>query len=399
MKQEDRYKELQMTKVLQFIEDNLTTPIPSLVLKGSPFESVSIHSLVNQIVGKNKAKKKLPSWFENKNIIYPPKVNLEQTSSEITANHKSKLIFGKRLIDLTGGFGVDDFYFSKRIQKLTYAELNKKLYEIANHNFKALSVKNIQCLNVDSIDYLKKTNFKYDWIYVDPSRRNKNQKVFLLKDSLPNLLEHQDLLKEKSKNLMIKTSPMYDIEMGYKELSGIKELHIISVKNEVKELVWVIDWRAANSRAMKLFNYSSLKKYRFEKAETDEIQTDLISLSKCDKYVYEFNSSIMKSGLYDHFASKYNLDKLEKNTNLYTTNSMITSFPGKIYRIENTDTIHFKKLKKDYKGKFVNIISKNVKISTESIRKKLNCNIGSDSDYLIFAKTIEGNRVLKATRV
>lgn len=399
MKSEDEFEKLSSQEVIQFIEDNLTTPIPELVLKRSPFESVEINLLVNQILGKTKARKKLPTWFKNDRIVYPLKVNLEQTSSEITSIHKSKFISGKKLIDLTGGFGVDDFYFSKRITELTYVELNQELFEIAKHNFKILASENIKCHNTDSIDYLKKIDFKYDWMYVDPSRRNKNQKVFLLRDSLPNLLEHQELLKEKSYNLMIKTSPMYDIEMGYKELSGIKELHVISVKNEVKELLWIIDWRAKNNRTMRLFNYDSHKKYSFQKVEKALIQNDEVSLLNCQNYLYEFNSSIMKSGLYDELAHKYNLSKLEKNTNLFTSNLLITSFPGKIYDVDNVDSINFKKLKKDFKGKFVNIISKNMKISTENIQKKLNCKTGSDSDYLIFAKSIEGNKVVRARKI
>lgn len=399
MKSEEKFKDLKKPEVLRFIEDNLHTPVPKLILNGSPFESIDIKLLVNQVVGKKKAKKKLPTWFEHDEIIYPPKVNLEQTSSEITANHKSKSINGTRLIDLTGGFGVDDYYFSKRITELTYAELNSELFEIARHNFKILSLENIKSHHGDSIAYLRRVHFKYDWIYVDPSRRTKTQKVFLLRDSLPNLLELQALLRDKCRNLMIKTSPMYDIEMGYKELSGIKELHIVSVKNEVKELLWIIDWRAVNSRTTKLYNYDSLKRYSFQKIDNDKVQSHLVSLSKCENYLYEFNSSIMKSGMFDHFATKYSLGKLDKNTNLYTSNVLISSFPGKIYEIKTVDSINFKNLKKEFKGKYVNIISKNIKISTENLRKKLNCKIGSDMDYLIFAKTIGGHRVIKATKI
>lgn len=399
MKLEDEFQKLSRPEVIQFIEANVSTPVPNLALKGSPFDDIEIDLLINQIVGKNKARKKLPTWFQTKDIVYPPKVNLEQTSSEITADHKSKLVSGEKLIDLTGGFGVDDFYFSKRIKELTYTELNPDLYKMASHNFKVLGLNNIQAYQTDSIEYLKKIEAKFDWIYVDPSRRNENQKVVLLKDSLPNLLDYQELLKNKSKNLLIKTSPMYDIEMGYKELQGIKELHIVSVKNEVKELLWVVDWRPANSRNIRLFNYESQKKYTYQKVNSDFFQNEVISTSECQNYLYEFNASIMKSGFYDHLALKYKLEKLERNTHLYTSSLLINSFPGKIYQIESDDSINFKKLKKDYKGKFVNIISKNMPMSTKAIQKKLSCITGTDCDYLIFTKTLQGYRVLKATKI
>ncbi|MFO7744778.1 MAG: SAM-dependent methyltransferase [Psychroflexus sp.] len=398
MNLEERYKKLADTEVIQFIEENIHTPVTSLVLRGSPFESLDINFLVNQIVGKKKAKKKLPTWYKNPKIIYPPKVNLEQTSSEITALHKAKITEGNTLIDLTGGFGIDDYYFSKKIDKITYIEINSELFKIAKFNFKTLSANNIQCINWDSLEYLKDTNHKYNWIYIDPSRRNENQKVFLLKDSLPNVLKNKLLFENKSQNLMIKTSPMYDIEMGYKELSGIKELHIISIKNDVKELLWIIDWREVNSRVIKMYNYDSGKRYSYSTLDKGLNHND-ISLNNCQKYLYEFNSSVMKSGLYDSMASKYKLSKIEKNTNFYTSNSKINSFPGKTYIVKNNESINFKKLKRNYKGKYINIICKNIKITTSKIQNKLNCKIGGDKDYLIFSKTIEGNRVIEASKL
>lgn len=399
MKSEDDYKKLSSPEVIQFIEEHLNTPIPELVLKGSPFDSIEIYLLVNQIIGRNKAKKKLPTWYSNQKIIFPPKINLEQSSSEITARHKSKFIEGEKLIDLTGGFGVDDYYFSKKISELTYSELNSDVFEIAKYNFNVLSVKNIVCHNQDSIKLLQDSNHKYNWIYLDPSRRNKNQKVFLLKDSLPNLLEHQKLLKEKSFNAMIKTSPMYDIEMGFKELSGIKEVHIIAIKNEVKELLWIIDWRSTNHKMIKMFNYESSKRFTFNQVIKEANNDNEVEINTCQDYMYEFNSSIMKSGLNDHFALKYNLFKLNENTHLYTSKSLLKSFPGKIYKIESTESINYRKLKKMYKGKFINVISKNFKLSALNLKNKIGFKTGTDTDYLIFAKTIEGNRVILATKL
>ena len=400
MKSEDDYKKLSSPEVIQFIEENLNTPIPELVLKGSPFDSIEINLLVNQIKGRTKARKKLPTWYRNQKIIYPPKINLEQSSSEITARHKSKLIEGDKLIDITGGFGVDDYYLSKKVSDLTYSELNSDVFEIAKYNLNLLLVNNIEFHNQDSIELLKKSKHKYNWIYVDPSRRNKNQKVVLLKDSLPNLLKHQSLLKEKSYNVMVKTSPMYDIEMGYKELSGIKELHIISVKNEVKELLWIIDWRSNSSRTIKLYNYDSQKKYtRNIILDPKYSSYDKVGLSTCLNYLYEFNSSIMKSILYNRLSIKYNLLKLEQDTHLYTSKTLIKSFPGKIYKINTVDTINFRKLRKEYKGSYINIISKNIKLTTSNLKKKIGFKTGTDTNYLIFAKTIEGNKVIKANKI
>ena len=398
MKSEDKFEKIVSPEVLKFIDDNIHTSIPDLILKGIPFD-IDSKLIVNQILGRRKARKKLPSWFKATNIIYPPNLNLEQTSSEITANHKAKIVFGDSLFDLTGGFGVDDVYFSKQINQLYYAEIDKNLSEIAEHNFKIYKIKNIEVLNLDSIKFLRKTNLKFEWIYVDPSRRAKNEKIFMLEDSLPNVLDHMELLEKKSNCLMIKTSPMYDIDVGYTELRGIKELHIISVKNEVKELLWIIDWRKKNDTTIKLYNHTSKKKYSYQVIANDLQRNIDTELSSSENYLYEFNSSIMKSGYYDFLSQKYYLKKLETNSHIYTSNTLIHSFPGKVYSTIQEKNINFKQLKNQFKGKQLNIIAKNIQLSTNEIQKKIKCQIGSDDNYLIFTKTTSGNKVIEAKRL
>src|SRR5690606_37778030 len=138
---------------------------------------------------------KLPTWFNTPNIYYPNKLNIEQTSSELTANYKANLINGKNIIDLTGGFGVDAFYFSKHFESVVHCELDSNLSEIVGHNYKQLQVSNINTVNTDGLEYLKKNEAIFDWIYVDPSRRHDSKgKVFFLNDCLPNVPEHIDLL-------------------------------------------------------------------------------------------------------------------------------------------------------------------------------------------------------------
>jgi hypothetical protein len=397
--EEKRFEELTKPEVSRFIEKNINKSIPDLILKGSPFQHIDIKDIVNQIIGKKKAKKKLPRWYKNEKVVYPPKLNLEQTSSEITALHKSKLVSGQNLLDMTGGFGIDSYYFSKKVNTLIYTELNPELCKIVKHNIKVFKVDNFEITNEDSIDLLQKNSQVYNWIYIDPSRRNENTKVFQLKDSLPNIIDHLKVIEEKSEKLMLKTSPMYDLDMGYKELIGVKEVHIISVKNEVKELLWIIDWRKQNSKIIKIFNYQTKKKYSYISIDKNKIELDGIELSVCCKYLYEFDSGIMKSGINDMIGIRYNLKKLEQHTNLYTSDKRILSIPGKIYKVKTIESINYKKIRKVIKGNQVNLISKNFQLNTDELQKKLKCTIGGKSDYLIFAKTIEGNRVIEATRL
>ena len=193
------------TEVQEFITANLKSDITKLILKGSPFENVSIQEIAEQIESKKRCEKKLPTWFSTENIYYPNKLNIEQTSSEKTANYKANLVSGNTFVDITGGFGVDCYYFSQKVNQITHCEIDKKLSKIVTHNNKQFNKKNITTYNGNGLEYLKKSTHTFDWIYADPSRRNDSKgKVFLLEDCLPNIPENLEFLFEKSSNLLLK---------------------------------------------------------------------------------------------------------------------------------------------------------------------------------------------------
>lgn len=398
MKSEEHHKLLQ-PEVINFVKKHIQFTAPELILKGSPFPDIDIKTLTQQIIGKQKARKKLPTWHSNNHIIYPPKLNLEQTSSEITALHKSKLVSGECLLDMTGGFGIDSYYFSKRVHQLFYAEINNALFDVARHNFEVLGVRRLKAFQHDSIEVLKQLNMKFNWIYIDPSRRIQQQKVFQLQESIPNPIENFNLLRKKSVQLMIKTSPMYDLRMGFKELSGVKELHIVSVKNEVKELLWIIDWQEHSHPEIKMYNYQSPKIYTYHTQHYNTTTKSNVTTSKPKTYLYEFHAGIMKSGLYDELAKRYHLRKLEQQTHLFTSDQCIQSFPGHIFKVEHVGNIQYKQLKKRYKQHQVNILAKNFPLSTAEIQKKLQCKIGSREDFLIFVKSEHDFIVIKALKL
>ena len=248
--------------IQEYINYNLKMDIHKLILKGISFEGVTVQEVANQLICKQKSQKKLPSWFNTKNIYYPSKVSLEQTSSETTAKYKASLISGKRLIDLTGGFGVDSFYFSSSFNNVVHCEKNTNLSEIAGHNFKQLNKKNITCSDENGIEYLKKSKEIFDVIYVDPSRRNDVKgKVFLLKDCEPNIPKFIDLLFNKTQTILIKNSPILDITSATNELKFVKEIHIIAVNNDVKELLYLLEKEFNGKITIKTVNFSK-KKYR-----------------------------------------------------------------------------------------------------------------------------------------
>jgi tRNA/tmRNA/rRNA uracil-C5-methylase (TrmA/RlmC/RlmD family) len=182
------------TEIQSFINNNIDKNISKLALQKNPFTEVEWISILNQIEAKTKAKFKLPTWFSTKNIVYPSKISIEQTSSEKTASYKAKIVTGETLIDLTGGFGVDDYYFAMKLRRVAHCEINQELSNIVKHNFEQLDVKNINCYSGDSLGILAELKTKWDWIYLDPSRRNGAKgKVFMLQECLPNVTENLDL--------------------------------------------------------------------------------------------------------------------------------------------------------------------------------------------------------------
>ena len=218
--------------VQDFIDAHFNDDIPSLALGGPYFDGVNTKIILEQIVSKKKCQKKLPTWFNATSILYTPKLHIEQTSSETTASFKSNLVKGRTLLDLTGGLGVDAFYFAQVFDQVIHCEINAELSAMAKHNFERLNCPNITCLAADGLEYLHTLDVKADVIYLDPGRRSNTEKrVFRLEDCTPNLLDHMDLLFEKGRQVWVKTAPLLDISLGMKQLRFVSSVHVVSLNN------------------------------------------------------------------------------------------------------------------------------------------------------------------------
>lgn len=383
-------------EVQQYITDNLNTDISKLLFKGSPFGSVTVQELVTQIVSKKKSEKKLPTWFEADNIYYPSKVNIEQTSSEITANYKSSLMNGNSIIDITGGFGIDCYSFSKKFKTVTHCELDTNLSTIVNNNYQQLKNDNINLFSGDGIAFLKSSVENFDWIYIDPSRRDSvNKKVFLLKDCLPNVPENLALLFSKSNNILIKNSPILDLSKTIDELNFVKEIHIVAVANEVKELLFLLKKNYTEPIAIKTINYhkNTIQKFDFQHLKKS---TSIYSDPK--KYIYEPNTAILKSGGFHEISEYFSLEKLHPNSHLYTSNNLI-EFPGRTFLVEHIIPYNKKEIQKYLKENKANITIRNFPGTVAEIRKKTKIKDGG-SQYLFFT-TLKKNtlKVLTCSQV
>lgn len=383
-------KKLLHTEVQNFIDTNLKTNLPDLVLKGSPFDGITIQELAEQILCKSKCIHKLPSYFQTSNIYYPKTVNIEQTSSEATAHYKSLLVDGKSLIDLTGGFGVDSLYFARQIQQITHCEIDTELSEIVKYNLSLMGTKNIHCENVDGISYLEKEGVNYDWIYVDPSRRNEQQtKVFKLEDCQPDIALHLDTLMNYTDNVMIKLSPFLDIHATINKLKFVKEVHVIAVKNEVKELIIIIKKGYTGDCKLTAMNIKTAGNDLFEGTFPSD-KKPTFSLPRT--YLYEPNAAILKAGLFNEVSFKLKVDKLHINSHLYTSEKLI-KFPGRCFEIVAVYKYNKKQLKKYFTAKKANITTRNFNETVAQIRKKTGIKEGGN-DYLFFTKDLEEKAII-----
>ncbi|PIF30436.1 hypothetical protein CLU81_0862 [Flavobacterium sp. 9] len=381
--------------IQDFITQNSGAPITKLALQKNPFPEVDWILILTQIEAKSKAKDKLPTWFATDNIIYPSKISVEQTSSEKTAAYKASLISGESLIDLTGGFGVDDYYFSKRFKNIAHCEINEDLSAIVKHNFEQLKVDNCVCYADDSANVLKESNQKWDWIYIDPSRRNDAKgKVFMLKDCLPNVPESLDFYFEKTDSILIKTAPLLDISAGLSELKFVKNIHIIALENEVKELLFEIHNNYSGEITIKTANILKLKTETFEFVLGDDSVFAFYHLPQ--KYVYEPNSAIMKSGGFDEVSVIFDINKLHKHSHLYTSDELI-DFPGRTFEIEKVIPYSKNEMKSELANQQANLTTRNFPDTVENIRKKWKIKNGGNL-YCFFTTDKNDNKIVLICR-
>jgi hypothetical protein len=389
-------KNLLLPEIQQFIVSRTGMDSGRLALSKNPFPDADWKEIVNQVAARTKAKDKLPGWFNTRNIVWPTKISVEQTSSEITADYKSKLVSGKKLIDLTGGFGVDDYYFAKRMETVVHCEINPELSAIAAHNFKQLQVKNIEFHAGDGTVIIKQLNQKFDWIYVDPSRRTDAKgKVFLLKDCLPEVPENLDLYFSFADNIMVKTSPLLDISAGLNELKHVRTIHVIAVKHEVKELLWVLEKGYAGNIEIKTVDLLKDAENKFGFIPED---LHAVSYSLPLNYLYEPNSAIMKSGGFDAVSASFSIAKLHKHSHLYTSYLIIDDFPGRTFRI--AEVLQYdKSTMKKLAGTKANVTARNFPENVETLRKKWKISDGGHAYYFFTTNTNNEKIVLLCAKI
>lgn len=374
--------------LLQHIHDNAA----SFILRTHPFK-IKTKVLTQQLIGLQKARHKFPILFKEKQALYPPKVNLEQTSSWKTAVYKANLVKGTSIVDLTGGLGIDGIAFAKTYSKTIHIELDKDLQEIASHNFKALELPIESYLN-HGIDFLKSSKDHFDLIYIDPSRKTETtSKAILLKDYEPDVTTHQELFFQKSDHVLIKTSPMLDITAGLNQLNHVAQIHIVAVKNEVKELLWLLkkDSTSVKVHAINLNTKQPVFNYVLSKRAT-------ITLEQPRHYLYEPNAAIMKSQAFGDICKQFKVSKIDQDAHIFTHDNYI-DFPGRCFEILSIQDYKPKVIKRKYGKGAHAVVVRNFRESVKSLRIKFNFS-EHETNYLFFTSiTGRGYVVIEAVKI
>lgn len=453
-----------------FIRQHQDDDVRQLAFLGSKYPEVDMPFALDQIRGRKMARVKLPRWASLEGIIYPPHISMEQCSSESTALYKAELaarLLGLpasssgtemkaeneiEFVDLTGGFGVDFSYIAARLGlKSMYVERQAHLCEAAKENFGRLGLKNAIVKNGDGIEVLHsfhpkkkdaasaddslgitydqprsllKTNLGLKIIFIDPARRDDaGNKVVSLKDCTPDVTVLQEEMLSKADYVIIKLSPMLDWHRAISELSHVREVHIVSVNNECKELLLVLSARnmgmnmvsetdlgAKHDENLRIFCINDSQSFVCDETEmassavkiaspdkivsssvkaVKKVSSDRITSPALDEmpYLYEPNASLMKAGCFGVLSERYDAKMLSKNSHLFVSEDPVEAFPGRAFRIIAVSSFNKKELKRQLSGiTKANIATRNFPLSVAELRKRLKLKDGGET--YIFATTL-----------
>ena len=372
----------------QFIRENLNADVPTLALKKAPV-GTDVSLALRQIAARQLLQKKVPSWAENEDLLFPVHLSIEQCSSEACARYKASLLQGRTFADLTGGLGVDTYFISQHFQQADYVERQAELCDLARHNFEVLKI-DVKVWNETAEEYLSHCEPK-DCVFIDPARRDEHgRKTVSISDCTPDVSALQDLLLQKAKTVMIKLSPMLDISKALEELHQVKEVHVVAVANECKELDVIMERGFEGEPQFVCVNLlTSQPELQF--AQEEERNCPIRIADGVSNYLYEPNPAVMKAGCFKLLTQRFGVIKLHKNSNLYTSETLVTDFPGRIFEVKGWASYN-KKVRQSllHDVDKASIAVRNFPLTVAELRKTLKISDG-DETYL-FATTLKGEQ-------
>ncbi len=356
---------------IKFIQEHLQQDPSSLALTAKKYPTLDIKKLAAQVQARQKLVGKLPTWVSNPAVYFPAQLSMEQASSEATALFKASLVNGK-LIDITGGMGVDVWAFSQTCENVTYVEQQTELVHRTRYNHSVLGLSNVIHEEGNGLEHI---THDYDWIYVDPARRDQQgNKVILFKDCQPNVLELLDYVKKTT--ILIKTSPVLDIQRAIRELEGVEKVFVVAYQQEVKELLFI---KSANSQfnpPIDLIELANEPALLFSSTLEAEKEAKM-NIGDAGRYIYEVHPTILKAGFFKK-VQELGVWQLGQHTHLYSSNERVHDFPGKVYEKISSGPVQREWLMPHLTDSRANISTKNFPMKADALRKKLNLKDGGD---------------------
>lgn len=378
----------------EFIQEHLNGNTDKLLLNASRYPGIDVPFAVSQITARRQIKDKLPSWYANDDLVYPSRLSAEQCSSETTARYKQRLIAGDCVCDLTGGLGIDSYYFAQKAKKVVYIERFPEYCAAAKTNFQVLGINNVQILNADAREVVNTLNT--DTFYIDPARRaDGNKRVFALAECEPDILQLKPILLEHAQRLIVKISPMADIDETLRLLPETTEVHILAVKNECKELLFVLENGIdipQKQVTVHAVNYETNGDCQLVTFTPDEEKAaELLTTATVKKYLYEPHAALLKSGAFKLTAIRFGMEKLHRHSHLYTSEYICPDFPGRRFIVRDVFEFSGKLLKQLHKTiPRANITTRNFNLSVADLRKR--SGIREGGDIYLLATTLDDNR-------
>ena len=412
-----------MQKTKEYIKQHRNDDVYRLALAKTP-EGVDLQYALQQISAYQILTKKVPSWAECDELIFPRQLSLEQSSSELTARYKASLIkefMGNQPfthIDLTGGMGIDCYFIAQHTQNSHYVELNPELCQIAQHNFTHLNP-NISVHNTTAEEFLNQsTEYRVQstehrvqitdnsiaedsknaksqlstLIYLDPARRGDHgQKLVSIADCQPNVIELLPQMFTLTDKVVVKLSPMLDITRAIGELPHIEKLYVISVGNECKELLLFINKNYTDDTQICAINLNSqqttVNTSLLTGTLTNEASLTISHARAVGKYLYEPYAAHLKSGLYKTIAQQYGCEKLHQHSHLYTSAELNNDFPGRRFEVKEVVTFDKKSAKALFKSLTkANLTTRNFPLTVSELRTQYKIKDGGET--YIFATTL-----------
>ena len=366
-------------QLAEFISNHSADDPARIRLAGKEICGHSANFVADQIEARQLYRKRFPRLCADTLTVFPPKLNLEQSSSEATADAKAEFMLGEtgrvhRIIDLSAGFGVDALAMSSISDKIVLTEPDEKIRAVAEANFTRLIPAKYSFYPLPAEEFLNSFKDSADWIYLDPSRRKSGRKIYSLEDSSPDPVALTDQMLSIAGNVLIKTSPMLDIAEVMRKWSCIKNILIVSVSNECREVLYHLSAESQNEPMITCINIKQDKKEVFSFRQTEE-SSSKVQYSDPLKYIFEPNASVLKAGAFRLIAGHYGIFKMAPHTHLYTSEKIISDFPGRIFEM-------IRPLEKSDAGIKANIISRNHPMTTDDIASKFKVKDGGD-DFII----------------